>query len=303
MEMEYRDPSRRGRYIVVIGVILALVAGGAAFFLINQAQQQAGQAGLQRVAVVVAVQPIPARKVIEEVDVEVREVPIDETNAQGIVSTPDRVIGRVPAVTILAGQMITTNLLASSVEGGQFSVLGPDETVTPDSPGWRAISMTVPDDRAVGGLLTPNQTVDVFVTASVNVLTTSEEGVGEEGYYSDKSTKISYQNMVILAKAGQYYVLKAPIDVAEEIAHLQAAGNASFSLALRPEIDTRQVDASSLGTTTNEVIIRYGLPIPVVFPPFEGPLPTPQPTPEATPAPTPDGSPEASPEGSASPAP
>ena len=140
--------------------------------------------------------------------------------------------------------MVTTNLLASSSEGGQFSVLGPDESVGPDTPVWRAISMTVPDDRAVGGLLTPNQTVDVFVTASVNVLTDSEVGIGEEGYYSDRSTKISYQNMLILAKAGQSYILKAPIDVAEEISHLQATGASSFSLALRPDVDTRQVDAS-----------------------------------------------------------
>jgi Flp pilus assembly protein CpaB len=286
MEMEYKDPSRRGRYIVVVGVILAIVAGGAAFYLISQAQQQAGQAGLQKVAVVVALQTIPARKVIEAADVVVREVPIDETNAQGIVSTPDKVIGRVPAVTILAGQMVTTNLLASSVEGGQFTVLQPDETIGPDTPEWRAVSMTVPDDRAVGGLLTPNQTVDVFVTASINVLTNSEVGIGEEGWYSDKSTKISYQNMVILAKAGTFYVLRAPIDVAEEISHLQASGTASFSLVLRPDVDTRQVDASALGTTTNQVIIRYGLPIPVVFPPVEGPVPTPVPTPVATPAPS-----------------
>ena len=129
MEMEYKDPSRRGRYIVVLGVILAVVAGGAAFYLINQAQQQAGQAGLQKVAVVVAAQTIPARKLIEAADVTVHEVPIDDTNAQGIVSTPDLVVGRVPAVTILGGQMVTTNLLASSTEGGQFSVLGPDETI------------------------------------------------------------------------------------------------------------------------------------------------------------------------------
>lgn len=297
MEMEYKDPSRRGRYIVIVGVILAVAAGAAAFLLISQAQQQAGQGGLQRVTVVVALQTIPARKVIEAADVTVREVPIDETNAQGIVSTPDKVIGRVPAVTILAGQMVTTNLLASSVEGGQFSVLGPDETVGPDTPEWRAVSLTVPDDRAVGGLLDSNQTVDVFVTASINVLTDSATGIGEDGYYSDKSTKITYQNMVILAKAGTFYVLRAPIDVAEEISHLQASGTASFSLVLRPDVDTRQVDASTLGTTTNRVIIRYGLPIPVVFPPVEGPVPTPAPTPIATPTPAPSdgGSPAPSP--------
>lgn len=298
MEMEYKDPSRRGRWIVVIGVALAILAGGAAFFLINQAQQQAGQAGLQKVSVVVAAQTIPARKIIEATDVTVREVPIDDTNAQGIASTPDKVIGRVPAVAILQGQMVLTNLLASSTEGGQFSVLGPEESIGADSPEWRAVSMTVPDDRAVGGLLTPNQTVDVFVTASVNVLTDSQDGIGKEGYYTDKSTKLSYQDMLILAKSGTYYILKAPLDVAEEISHLQASGAASFSLALRPDVDTRLVDASALGTTTNRVIIRYGLPIPVAFPPVSGPIPVAKPTP--TP-PAPSGSPNAAPGASASP--
>jgi Flp pilus assembly protein CpaB len=293
--MEYKDPSRRGRWIVVIGVILAVAAGGAAFFLINQAQQQAGQAGLQKVTVVVAQQTIPARKIIEATDVTVHDVPIDDTNAQGIVSTVDKVIGRVAAVSILQGQMVLTNLLASSSEGGQFSVLGPDETVTPDSTPWRAISVTVPDDRAVGGLLTPNQTVDVFVTATVNVLTNSELGLPKEGWYTDKSTKLSYQDMLILAKAGTFYVLKAPLDVAEEISHLQASGTAAFSLALRPDVDTRQVDASSLGTTTNQVIIRYGLPIPIAFPPVVGPVPTPAPTPRPTTSPSPGASPSVSP--------
>jgi Flp pilus assembly protein CpaB len=303
VEMEYKDPSRRGRYIVIIGVILALVAGAAAFYLISTAQQQAGQAGLQRVSVVVALQTIPARKIIEATDLEVREVPLDPTNALGIVSTPDKVIGRVPAVTILAGQMVTTNLLASSTEGGQFSVIGPDESIGPDTPDWRAISMTVPDDRAVGGLLTPNQTVDVFVTASVNVLTTSDTGIGTQGFYTDKSTKIAYQNMLILAKSGTFYIIKAPVDVAEEISHLQASGASSFSLALRPDADTRQVDATGLGTTTNKVIIRYGLPIPVAFPPVSGPVPTPAPTPSAVPSSLPSASPGTSPSSSPSPAP
>src|SRR5690349_7771189 len=297
--MEYKDPSRRGRWIVVIGVALAILAGGAAFFLINQAQQQAGQAGLQKVSVVVAAQTITARKIIEATDVTVREVPIDDTNAQGIASTPDKVIGRVPAVAILQGQMVLTNLLASSTEGGQFSVLGPEESIGADSPEWRAVSMTVPDDRAVGGLLTPNQTVDVFVTASVNVLTDSQDGIGKEGYYTDKSTKLSYQDMLILAKSGTFYILKAPLDVAEEISHLQASGSAAFSLALRPDVDTRVVDASILGTTTNKVIIRYGLPIPVAFPPVTGPVPTPKPTPKPTPEPSPGSS--ASPSASPSP--
>src|SRR3954451_21116736 len=129
MEMEYKDPSRRGKAIIALGVVLALVAGGAAFFLINQAQQEAGQGALQKVSVVVAQRTIPARKPIEEGDVVVREIPIDPTNAQGIFNTPDKVIGKISAVTVLEGQMVTANLLASETAGGQFSILGPTETV------------------------------------------------------------------------------------------------------------------------------------------------------------------------------
>jgi Flp pilus assembly protein CpaB len=283
MEMEYQDTGRRGKVIIVLGIVLALVAGGAAFFLISQAQQTAGQQGLPKVPVVVAIQPIAARKPIEATDVEVREVPIDPTNAEGIVSTVDKVIGRVPAVTILQGQLVTTNLLASTASGGQFSILGPADTISPDSEAWRAISVTVPDDRAVGGLLQPNQTVDVFVTATA-LVPQSLQDLGR--YYTDKTTKITYQDMPILAKSGSFYILKATLPIAEEIVHLQASGNANFSLALRPDDDIRIADATGLGATTNMLIRRYGLPIPEVFPPGTGPIPTAQPTAKPTVAPS-----------------
>ena len=288
MEMEYRDPSKRGRWIVVIGVVLAIAAGAAAFFLINQAQQQAGQGGLQKVAVVVATRPIPARKPIEPDDVTVREIPIDPSNAQGIVSTPDKVIGRVLAVTVLQDQMVTTNLLASEVTGGQFSILGPSETVGPDSEAWRAVALSVPDDRAVGGLIVPGMTVDVFISATVNV---PQDILDEGKYYADKSTKITYQNMQILAKTGTFYIVKATLAVSEEIAHLQASGNATFSFALRPDADVRFADASKLGETTNLIIQRYGLPIPVNFPQGNGPIPTPVATPSPSTAPPPSAPP------------
>jgi pilus assembly protein CpaB len=292
MEMEYKDPGRRGKVIIVLGVILALAAGAAAFYLISQAQQQAGQGELQRVGVVVATRDIPARKPIEADDVTIRQIPLDPTNERGVATDVQQVVGRVLAVPAFQGQMVTTNMLASSASGGQFSILGPTETVAPDSEAWRAVSMTVPDDRAVGGMLLPNQTVDVIVTATVNV----PAGLLAEGeFYTDKSTKITYQNMVILAKAGTFYIVKASLAVAEEITHLQASGTAQFSMVLRPEQDIRYADASQLGATTNLFIERYGLPIPEVFPPGEGPIPSAEPTETPSSPPTAEPSPSASP--------
>ncbi|MFI5226032.1 MAG: Flp pilus assembly protein CpaB [Candidatus Limnocylindrales bacterium] len=290
MEMEYKDPSRRGRYIVVLGVVLAVLSGAAAFFLINQAQGAANTATLPKVSIVVATRDIPARKAIAPDDVTVREVPVDDTNAQAVYADPAKVVGLVPGVTILAGQPIYSNFLASQSQGGQFSIIGPGETISPTSEAWRAVSLTVPDDRAVGGLLRPGDAVDIFVTATVQV----PASVVETGpYYPDKATKITYQNVTVLAKAGTFYVIKVSEAIGEEISHLQATGAGAFSLALRPPSDTRVVDASRMGETTNLIIQRYGLPIPEAYPAGKG-IPTgPAPTPFPTPVPGPSGSPTA----------
>jgi Flp pilus assembly protein CpaB len=292
MELEYRDPSRRGKVVVAIGLVLALVTGAAAFVLISRAREQSGQEGLQRVSIVVAKVLIPARKPIVADDLEVRDVPIDATNAGGVFSDPTTLIGLVPGVSILAGQPVFANMLASSAGGGAFSILDAGETVGPDSVAWRAVSVTVPDDRAVGGMVSPGDVVDVFVTAMINVPT---DLVLKGRYMSDRSTKITYQNVVILAKATTYYVLKVPLAVAEEINHLQASGSVSFSLALRPAIDNRLADASRLGETTNQIIRRYGLPVPEVYPPGNGPVTTAVPTTSPSPATSPSPSPTASP--------
>ncbi len=135
----------------------------------------------------VAVKQIPARKPIEATDVTVREVPIDPTNAEGVFTDPTKVIGLIPGVSILEGQPIYANFLASQAQGGQFSILQPGETVAPDSETWRAVSLTVPDDRSVGGLVRPGDTVDVFVTTTITI----PEDVALAGkYYTDKSTKL-----------------------------------------------------------------------------------------------------------------
>ena len=270
--------------IIGLGLVLAVVAGGAAFYLVNQANQRAGQGDLQKVSVVVAAKEIPARQAIVAEDVQVREVPVDQTNANGIVTEPATVIGRIPAVTIFAGQLVTQNLLASTQAGDEFSILGPEESLGPDSPAWRAVSITVPDDLAVGGVLKAGQSVDLFVTAVVTV----PQSIAEAGkYMTDRSTKIVYQDVLILARKAQFYIVRAPIATAEELAHLQVIGTATMSMVLRPDIDQRPVDATALGETTNRIIEKYGLPIPETYPVGKGPLATLPPIPSPTPFPSP----------------
>jgi Flp pilus assembly protein CpaB len=295
MEMEYKDSNRRGKFVIIVGVVLAVVAGAASFYLISQARNDGpGEAVL--VPVVVAAQAIPARAPIAPGAVVVRQVPLDEATQVGIVTDPAKIVGKVLAVPVAIGQPIYLNMVASASGQSGFTILGPDETVSPESPAWRAISLSIPDDRAVAGLLATGQSIDIFMTATMTVpLTTEPVGV----YYSDVVTKITYQDMVILSRVGSQYILKAPLPVAEEILHMMAAGTVSFSAALRPDQDVRFLDVSELGATTNRILEKYGLPFPAVYPapsatiPPQPPLvfptapPTPAPTPEATPAASP----------------
>jgi Flp pilus assembly protein CpaB len=217
----------------------------------------------KHVPIVVATRTIGARTPITPADVAVRPVAIDPAIAAGVIDAAEKVVGRIPAVAILAGQPVTENMLATAVDaGGAFSILEPSETIGPDSEAWRAVSVTVPANRAVAGFVEIGQTVDIFATASVSV---PPELEGNDQYIAERSTKIVFQNMLILARQGDEYVVRAPLAVAEEINHLLASSGAIFSIALRPNIDVRTADASQLGTTTNRVIAKYGLPIPEVL--------------------------------------
>ena len=297
MEMEYKDTNRRGKFVIIVGVVLALVAGATSFFLINQAQNEVGPGEVTLVPIVVAAQIIPARTPIQPGAVIVREVPLDPATQVGIITDPAKLAGKVLAIPVAIGQPIYANMIASSSGQSGFSILGPDETVAPDSEAWRAISIIIPDDRAVAGLLVAGQTIDIFMTATVTVpVTTEPVGV----YYSDMVTKITYQDMVILGRAGSQYILKTSLAVAEEVNHMLATGTVTFSAALRPDQDVRFVDVRNLGATTNRILEKYGLPFPAIYPAPSATIP-PQP-PVATPTPPPTPAP-ATPAPSVSPAP
>jgi Flp pilus assembly protein CpaB len=292
MEMEYKDSSRRGKVIIALGVVLALVAGATSFYLLNQASQNVSQGPTQKVTVVVAAKDIAARTPVLAGDVALREVALDPVTQVGVLTKPGDVIGKVLAVPVLTGQPVYRTMISSSSSGSGFSILGPTETVGPDSESWRAVSITMPDDRAVGGLLQPGQTVDIIMTATIKV----PDAYASSGYYADTSTKVTYQDIVILARVESEYVIRCSLAVAEEIYHLAASGSAEFSAALRPDQDVRFVDVRNLGASTNRILQKYGLPWPVIYPqasgsvppqpPLQTPTPPPSPAP-ATPSPVP----------------
>src|SRR3712207_9036713 len=55
-----KDNNRRGKFVIIVGVVLAVVAGAASFYLISQARGD-GTGEVTLTEVVVAAQAIPAR--------------------------------------------------------------------------------------------------------------------------------------------------------------------------------------------------------------------------------------------------
>ena len=291
MEMEFNDGSRRRRrLLMVLGIVLAVVAGAIAFSAGSKPQETGPAPQIPTRDIVVAAVDIASQTVIDASMLTIRTVPDDPAFATAL-ADGSGLIGRQTAVAVVQGQPMTLTLVAQPVSG-DFSILAPDETIAPDSPVWRAVSLMVPRERAVGGKLLAGQHVDVIATLPISILVEDDQGnlvdkPTEEGYYSDSSTKSTLTDLELLYAEPDtgVYVLKVDLNEAEELAAMVSVPAAQFTLALRPDPDLREIDRNVYGDTLNSILARYGFPLPqaIQVDRFPEARPRPLPTPTAAP--------------------
>ena len=279
MELEYTDSnSKRSKLYIGVGLVMALLVGGIVFGALR-ASGLGGPTKVEMRNVVVAAREIASRKPIEEGDVAMRSIPVDPTNETAYTRI-DEVLGRVSAVTIATGQLVTRSMLASASSGQTFSILEPGASFDPKGPDLRAVSVSVPDERAVAGTLVPGQRVDLIVTLAINpelggtpvpTATQAPSASTAPAVIPGPSTKVTFQMMTILSRNGGIYILRADLATAEKIAELSAAGG-QFTLVLRPDEDSRT--ATTLGSTFDLLLEEFGFPVPRQ-PVFASPSPAP----------------------------
>jgi len=261
VELEYSDRnSKRSKLYIAVGVIIALIVGGIVFVAL-QASGLTAEPKVETRQVVVAARDIAGRKPIEEGDVIMRSVTVDPTNSTAFTRI-DEVLGRVSGVAITTGQMLSPNLLASTTEGQAYSILEPGEKFDPSGPDLRAVSINVPDDRAVAGTLQPGQRVDLIVTMAINpeIGANPKASAGPAKVIPGPSTKVTLQKLDILARTGALYILRSDLATAEKVSELTAAGG-QFTMVLRPEADDRT--AKTEGSTLDRLIDEFGFPVPL----------------------------------------
>ncbi len=268
MELEYSNRNtRRSKVYIAVGVIVALLVAATVFI----ALQASGLTATDEVVlrdVVVATREIASRKPIEEGDVALRSVPVDPTNETAFTSI-DEVLGRVTGVPVATDQLLTRHMLASTTSGQAFSILEPGSSFDPSGPDLRAVSVSVSDERAVGGTLQAGQIVDLIVTMAINpeVGQAPEEAEATtQQFLPGPSTKVTLQRMTVLARNGAVYILRTDLATAEKVTELTAAGG-QFSMALRADEDDRTAETE--GSTIDRLVDEFGFPIPLPleFPP------------------------------------
>ncbi|MEO8252058.1 MAG: Flp pilus assembly protein CpaB [Chloroflexota bacterium] len=273
MEFEYSDTnSKRSKLYIGVGLLMALLVAGIVFVALR-GTGLGGPAQVTMRQVVVAAREIPSRKPIEDGDLAMRSVPVDPTNETAFTRI-DEVLGRVSAVTITTGQLVTRSMLASASSGQVFSILEPGAKFDPNGPDLRAVSVSVPDERAVAGTLVPGQRVDLIVTVAINpelgqtpapASSVAPAASGAQQVLPGPSTKVTLQMLTILARNGAIYILRADLGTSEKISELAAAGG-QFTMVLRPDEDART--AKTVGSTFDALLKEFGFPVPrqPVFP-------------------------------------
>ena len=159
---------------------------------------------------------------------------------------------------------------------------------------WRAVAINIPPERAVGGDVKAGNHVDLIVSVDFEVLTLNAQGeyvkadtANAQGFEPGKSTKITFQDLEVLKATpdDDMYVFKVTLIQAEQIAHVIQEAADAFTMVLRPDEDTRPVDETQYGTTTDRLIMYYLFPAPILVDSTKLLGPSPYPVAVGTPIP------------------
>lgn len=267
--MEDRS-KRRARLILIVGFLLAILAAVGTFVVASGGQQSAPTA-TPTTKVLVAAREIAPKSAIAAADLKVIDVNSDAVPAAALRAEQQKdVIGKVVTVPIQTGEFILNGKFAATT-GATFTVFPPNVTadvagvVPPGTPNYRAMSITVPDQFAVGGALQVGDIVDIMYTLTFDPAKyfTAQTGIvpgsAQDRRTSDFSTKIILEKVPVIARTLAVYTIRTDAVTAERLAYLQAAG-AQIQMLLRSPSDDRA--ARTEGATFEPVQQTFGFRIP-----------------------------------------
>ena len=240
---------RRARLVLIIGIVLALVAGAGTFFYASSATTTTAPV-IQTTPVLVASREIPAKTALTAADLKVQEFNLDAKPAAAL-SKPEDAIGKIVIQNISVGEPILPTKF-SDPKAPTFVVipanfLDANGAIKSDTPNLRAMSITVGDAAAVGGAVQPGDIVDLLFTFQFDPSKFLKSPKPEQT--SDFSSKIILERIAILARTGSVYTIRVDTTTAERIGYLQSAGGTLAFLLRAPK------DERAAGTTDRKSVV------------------------------------------------
>lgn len=172
---------RRGRLLILLGLILALVTAGLAYFLLRGAQP-APEEKVKTAQIVVAKQPINERQDVALEALGTEEWPL-ENIPENALRNPAQAAGKVAVVPIQEGQPVLSTMVMGKEEAREaegFASFGVPE-------GKVAFAVPIEDRNSVAGAIQAGDFVDALVTIKFTLL---EEVPAEESEEGEKEIKV-----------------------------------------------------------------------------------------------------------------
>lgn len=237
---DYQAKRRRARIVsrslLAVGVLLALVSAGVTYAIASRAP--APDASVETSAVVVATRDVAARTVVTADDVRIARVPADVLPELAFRDTAVA-IGRIATQPIAKNEILVPAKFAVGGGGGGFAVYPEGQRPTGTAPDYRAMSLSILDQNAVGGAVQPGDLVDIVFT--IGYIPTA---LGTGPLDIDYAARIVAERIAVLAKdTTTIYTFRVDAAQGERITALLAAG-AQLHLLLRAGDDARAPRAS-----------------------------------------------------------
>jgi Flp pilus assembly protein CpaB len=253
---------RRGRILIILGILLGVIVFAAVFFLLSQPRVE--EQPVETVDLVVAAQEIPERAEIQAPWVELRPFLVG-SEPVGAMQRPEDVIGKITIERIYQGEPILDVKLAitATLYGVPYAL--------PD--GMVAVAYPLTELSGVAGAIRAGDTVDLLFTLDVP----AEEGMVGGGR---DTTQLTLQDVLVLhvgtweivsgeaegrAAGAQASVLIFQMSRQDALILKWAREHGIVDLALRPATDHNIIDLGTIEPVHIDYMIdTYRLPRPPV---------------------------------------
>jgi len=254
---------RRARLILILGIVLALFAGGGTFLYASQAQTAPAPV-IPTTPVLVAAREIPAKTQLTPADLKLQDYNVDAKPPAALAKL-DEAVGKITIAPIAVGEPILSTKF-SDPKNPAFVVIpasfvGPDGNLLPNTPNFRAMSISVSDTNAVAGVVQPGDSIDIMLTLQFDPAKFYEKVKPTQ--VADFTAKIILERVPILARAGAVYTIRVDAATAERIAYIQGSGG-SIVFLLRAPKDERA--SGTTGAQGSGFQNTFKIPIPEKLP-------------------------------------